>query len=110
MLIVALPAWSQDAGRVLMHRFGTAQGLPNEQSRRVVEMPDGRMLVEVEGMFALFDGERFQPLEYNRQETVPLESFLNTDHWLTTEGLLWVKDAQSNGCGANCSSRRNSPS
>lgn len=84
-------ARAQVADAVRMRHYGIAQGLPNEQARRIVALPDGRMLAVVEGGVALFDGERFQPLELSRQSSVAVESFLNTDHWLTQDGILWVK-------------------
>ena len=88
-----VPASGQTAEGVRMRRYGIGEGLPNEQARRVVAMPDGRMLVEVEGMFALFDGERFRPMEYDRSQSVQVESFLNTDYWFAPDSsLLWVKD------------------
>ena len=84
--------FGQTADPVRMRRYGLGDGLPNEQTRQVVALPDDRMFVVVEGQTALFDGERFQPLEYEQQQAVGVESFLNTDHWLTADGRLWIRE------------------
>lgn len=73
-------------------KYGIRDGLFNEQARRVVEMPDGRILVQVDGMFCLFDGSRFHQLEYDRSKILPVESFLATNYYFDNSRHLWVKD------------------
>ena len=92
LTVVTATLFGQTADPVRMRRYGLGDGLPNEQTRQVVALPDDRMFVVVEGQTALFDGERFQPLEYEQQQAVGVESFLNTDHWLTADGRLWIRE------------------
>ncbi len=77
---------------ILCRHYGMADGLFNMQTRKVIEMPDGRILVQLEGMFDIFDGERFRNLEYDRNKIININSFLNTDYYFDNNRLLWVKD------------------
>ncbi len=80
------------AEAVSMRFFTISDGLYNNQARRIVEMPDGRILAQVEGMFCLYDGERFHQLPYDRRKIVKMESFFNTDYYFDRAGRLWVRD------------------
>lgn len=80
------------AQNALCRHYGMADGMLNLQSRKVIEMPDGRILTQLEGMFCVFDGERFRNLEYDRNKIINISSFLNTDYYFGNDSLLWVKD------------------
>lgn len=55
-------------------------------------MPDRRILVLVEGMFCLFDGQSFQSLDIDRHLALNIESFLGTEHYFDHNHRLWVRD------------------
>ena len=82
-------SFSQSIG---FKHYGVADGLLNSQTRKVIEMPDHRILVQEEGMFSQFDGQGFQHLEYGRDKTLRIESNLNTDYYFDHHNRLWVKD------------------
>ena len=83
-----LPSAAQTCGWV---RMGIADGLPNEQTRQVIRLADDRMLVMSEGTFCWYDGNAFRPLDYRRTDALPIESFINTDHYVDLRQRLWVK-------------------
>lgn len=72
-------------------RLTTANGLTNNQTRQAICLPDGRMVVVVEGMINLYDGQQFYPLELDRTLTADINSFLNTNHYLDPKGNLWIR-------------------
>ena len=72
-------------------RMGTDEGLSNLQTRQIISLPNGRMLVVVEGVIDLYDGAHFQPLELDRTLTADVHSFLNTDHFFDRQGRLWIR-------------------
>ncbi|MBR1755518.1 MAG: helix-turn-helix domain-containing protein [Bacteroidaceae bacterium] len=78
-------------GAARWQRMTTAEGLSNNQTRQIICLPDGRMMVVVEGMIDLYDGERFQPLPLNRTLTVNIHSFLNTNHYVDAKNRLWIR-------------------
>ena len=45
--------------------FSTTNGLSTNQTLQIVELPNGQILVETEGVFNLFDGMQFYTQEYN---------------------------------------------
>lgn len=67
-------------------------GLYNNQTRQLVELPGGQILVETEGMFNLFNGIRFVQQEYNLKQTLPMLGFGGCIHWTDRQGMLWLKD------------------
>lgn len=71
--------------------YGVNEGLPNNQTRQVVCLPDGRLLVQTDGALSVFDGARFRPIELDRRLRQPIENFFCIDHYLDPAGRLWVK-------------------
>ena len=69
----------------------TSDGLFNNQTRQVICLPSGRMMVVVEGMINLYDGEQFQPLEIDRTLTTDVYNFQNRAYYLDRKGHLWIR-------------------
>ncbi len=67
-------------------------GLFNNQARQVVQLPDGRMLVEVEGMLCLFDGARFHALDFDRNRGLNIESFFGVASYLDRQHRIWIRN------------------
>ena len=88
-LISCLPSLCQPVG---FKHYGVVDGLLNSQTRKVIEMHDKRIVVQEEGMFSQFDGEGFLNMEYGRDKTLGIESYLNTDYYFDNQDRLWVKD------------------
>lgn len=76
-------------------RLTVADGLPNNQVRQIIELPNRQMLVGTEGTFCLFNGRRFVPLECNLDSICPLPAFGGEDHLWQGDSLLWLKDFYS---------------
>lgn len=72
-----------------------ADGLPCNQVRQIVELPNHQMLVGTEGMFSLFNGRNFTALECNLDSLRPLPSFGGHDYLWQGDSLLWLKDYYS---------------
>lgn len=67
-------------------------GLFNNQVRFLTQMEDGRILVYTEGMFNVYDGNRFEPLDCDLSNTLPLGMHNICMAYDGGNGLLWAKD------------------
>ena len=72
--------------------FSTTNGLSTNQTLQIVELPNGQILVETEGVFNLFDGMQFYTQEYNLENTVEMQCFGGCAHWAGPSGLIWMRD------------------
>ena len=72
-----------------------ADGLPCNQVRQIVELPNHQMLVVTEGNFCLFNGKNFTTLDCNLDSLYPLPSFGGHDFMWQGDSLLWLKDYYS---------------
>ncbi|MCM1107526.1 MAG: response regulator [Clostridium sp.] len=70
----------------------TANGLFNNQTRLLYEMPDGRILAYTEGMFNLYNGNSFEPLDCDLRRAYPLGMHNSCRIYTDNNGLLWAKD------------------
>lgn len=73
-------------------RLDTKNGLFNNQVRFVTQMQDGKILVYTEGMFNVYDGDRFEPLNCDIRHTIPLGMHNICTTYDGGNGLLWAKD------------------
>lgn len=76
----------------IFKQYNVKNGLFNNQARCIVEMPDNRILVQTEGMFNLYDGYSFHPMEYRRSYVMEIQSFNNTGHYFDKYHRLWIRD------------------
>lgn len=90
-LLGLLSAWAQ----VPMRQLTVADGLPNNQVRQIVELPNHQMLVATEGFFCLYDGNCFVPLYCNLDSIRPLPVFGGEAYLWQGDSLLWFKDHYS---------------
>ena len=72
-----------------------ADGLPCNQVRQIVELPNHQMLVATEGNFCLFNGKSFTTLDCNLDSLYSLPSFGGHDFMWQGDSLLWLKDYYS---------------
>ncbi|MCD8317821.1 MAG: hypothetical protein LUC45_02730 [Paraprevotella sp.] len=70
----------------------TGNGLFNNQVRFITQMKDGKMLVYTEGMFNVYNGNRFEPLSCDLTYTLPLGMHNICTTYDGGNGLLWAKD------------------
>ena len=68
-------------------QWTVADGLPTGEVHQIVELPNGQMLVNCEGVFCLSDGKGFQtvPCNYNLAYRMP--------HYLSGYGQQWQGDS-----------------
>lgn len=70
-----------------------SEGLPNNEVRQLVELPNGQIFVNCEGAFALFNGSRFVPIACDRQQTYKLSHYTSGyAHLWQGDTLLWLRD------------------
>ena len=72
--------------------YSVADGLPNNQIRQIIELPDRQMLVASEGFFSLFNGKDFVLQSCNLDSVYRLPDFGAHSHLWQGDSLLWIKD------------------
>lgn len=75
--------------------YSVADGLPNNQIRQIIELPDGQILVASEGFFSLFNGKDFVLQSCNLDSVYRLPDFGAYSHRWQGDSLLWLKDFYS---------------
>ncbi len=78
--------------RAAVRHFTIADGLPNNQVRQIIELPNRQVLVATEGMFSLYNGRNFVPLVCNLDSVHVLPSFGGHDALWQGDSLLWLRD------------------
>lgn len=94
-LVIALCLFGQIQASEGIRRLTVKDGLPNNQIRQIVELPNGQMLVATEGMFSLFNGQEFVTQSCNLDSVYPLPVFGAHDYLWQGDSLLWLKDFHS---------------
>lgn len=72
-----------------------ADGLPNNQVRQIIELPNRQILVATEGTFCLFNGRNFTTIDCNLDSIWALPAFGGHDYLWLGDSLLWLKDFYS---------------
>lgn len=76
-----------------LRRWTTVNGLPTDEVRQIVELPNGQMLVGCNGQYCLTLGETFVPVRCDRKGTVKLRRFSSRyGHLWQGDSLLWLHD------------------
>ncbi len=74
-------------------RWTVNDGLPTNEVRQIVELPNGQMLVGCEGLYCLTLGETFVPVTCDRTRAVHLKRFATRyGHFWQGDSLLWLHD------------------
>ena len=93
-LMLCLAAWllAMTAGAVHRH-WTVADGLPTGEVQQIVELPNGQMLVNCEGVFCLSNGRSFDVVPCDQSRAYQLPRYTNR-YGLLWEGdsLLWLHD------------------
>ncbi|MCR5820861.1 MAG: helix-turn-helix domain-containing protein [Bacteroidaceae bacterium] len=68
-------------------------GLPTGEIRQIIELPNGQMLVNCEGLFCLSNGQSFDAFTCERNCAYPLPQYSNIygQMW-QGDSLLWLRD------------------
>lgn len=87
ILIIALGLNAQT------YKWTVSNGLPTNEVRQIVELPNGQMLVGCEGQYCLTVGETFVPVACDRRSAVRLKHFsIRYGHLWQGDSLLWLHD------------------
>ena len=81
---------------VMVHgqeHWSATDGLPTGEVRQIVELPNGQMLVNCEGVFCLSNGRSFDVVPFDHSRTYPLTPFAdNYGQLWQGDTLLWLRD------------------
>ena len=73
--------------------WSATDGLPTGEVRQIVELPNGQMLVNCEGVFCLSNGRSFDVVPFDHSRTYPLTPFAdNYGQLWQGDTLLWLRD------------------
>lgn len=95
LIVFLLFACTSIAAFCQQRHFTITDGLPNNQVRQIVELPNGQILVANEGAFSLYDGHRFQPLPCIPDSVHHLPSFGCHDYMWYDKSIVLLKDFYS---------------
>lgn len=70
-----------------------ADGLPTDEVQQIIQLPNRQMLINGVGVFALFDGRHFIPLQHGADCVLPLPHYVvRYGHQWQGDSLLWLRD------------------
>lgn len=70
-----------------------ADGLPTGEVRQIVELPNGQMLVNCEGVFCIANGQSFDVVPCDQSQAYRLTQYANSYGQLWQgDSLLWLRD------------------
>lgn len=76
-----------------LRHWTVSDGLLTNEALQIVELPDGRMLVNCEGVFCLSNGRSFVSVPCDRLRALPLKQYGNYySHVWQDDSLLWLRD------------------
>lgn len=86
-------AQAKGAGRLVFRHWEESSGLPSDQIRGFVKLPDGRMAVRTPAGLLLFDGSGFKEayIDRNRQYRIGSNKKNIYTTYLDTQGSVWCK-------------------
>ncbi len=75
-------------------QWQTADGLPTDEVRQIVPLPNHQVLINCEGVFCISDGEGFVPVKCDRRKTYRMGRYAKDGYAQQWQGdsLLWLRD------------------
>ncbi len=75
-------------------QWQTSDGLPTDEVRQIVPLPNHQMLINCEGVFCISDGEGFVPVKCDRRKTYRMKRYAKDGYAQLWQGdsLLWLRD------------------
>jgi AraC-like DNA-binding protein len=72
----------------------TTDGLPTDEVRQIVPLPNHQMLVNCEGVFCITDGAGFMPVPCDRRKAYLMKNYSDDGYAQQWQGdsLLWLRD------------------
>ena len=76
-----------------LRRWTVADGLPTGEVHQIIELPNGQILVNCEGVFCISNGKGFQTVACDQGSTYQLPEFSQgySQQW-QGDSLLWLRD------------------
>ena len=78
--------WSQ------VTHYTVDDGLATGEVRQMIELPNGQIMVNSEGVFELFDGNTFKTVPCSRRQLYHLKNYKGYYHLWQGDSLLWLRD------------------
>lgn len=78
--------------RAQTRHYTAHDGLLTNDIWQIVELPNGQLLVNVEGAFELFNGKEFVPVACDVARCYRMEQFGGYAQWWQGDSLLWLRD------------------
>ena len=72
--------------------YSVGNGLAAEEIRQVVELPNGQIMVNSEGVFEIFDGSTFNIVPCDRRNLYKLKNFSGYYYLWQGDSILWFRD------------------
>ena len=90
---LSLMLWSVSWAQPLMRHWMVADGLPTGEVQQIIELPNGQLLVNCEGVFCLSNGQGFASLHYDRNLSRRRDTYSKGyGHLWQGDSLLWLRD------------------
>lgn len=76
-----------------LRKWTVADGLPTGEVHQIIELPNGQILANCEGVFCISNGKGFQTVPCNQSSTYQLPEFSQgySQQW-QGDSLLWLRD------------------
>ena len=90
MTLVMAPLFSENSNRYIFRMLDTSSGLPDNNVRNMVMLPNGLMCIQTTSILNLYDGTSCRSYKYNATE-IPYAEYggLNYTYYDNQENVLW---------------------
>lgn len=75
--------------------FDVQNGLPENQLRSLLELPDGRILLATEGSLVIYNGAQFNTLHYKSDDLRSLDYMGDFRNYIDSHQKVWIKHLDS---------------
>jgi len=75
--------------------FDVQNGLPENQIRNLLELPDGRILIATEGSLVIYNGAQFNTLHYKSDDLKSLDYMGDFQNYIDSHQKVWIKHLNS---------------
>lgn len=79
-------------GFAQIRHWTVADGMPTGEVQQIVELPNGQMLIDCDGVYCLSNGNAFDVIEYDHSMGYVLPKYVNQyGHFWQGDSLLWLR-------------------
>lgn len=92
-VVVVVAMLLSTTGIDAQRHWTAADGLPTGEVRQIVELPNGQMLVNCEGIFCISNGQSFDEISLDQNCAYQLPQYADMyGQWWQGDSLLWLHD------------------